>query len=77
MSGPYRGYAGFARLFEAYSGLTYITRAPGEPPMHPGYPIGDPIGGVFGAFGVLAALMHRAATRKRPARKSISRAPRP
>jgi len=59
-TGPYSGYAGFARLFEAYAGLTYITRAPGEPPMHPGYPIGDPVGGVFGAFGVLAALMHRA-----------------
>ncbi|MGH6630312.1 MAG: CaiB/BaiF CoA transferase family protein, partial [Burkholderiales bacterium] len=59
-TGPYAGYAGFARLFEAYSGLTYITRAPGDPPMHPGYPIGDPIGGVFGAFGVLAALLHRA-----------------
>jgi len=59
-TGPYAGYAGFARLFEAYSGLTYITRAPGEAPMHPGYPIGDPIGGVFGAFGVLAALLHRA-----------------
>ena len=28
--------------------------------MHPGYPIGDSIGGVFGAFGVLAALLHRA-----------------
>jgi crotonobetainyl-CoA:carnitine CoA-transferase CaiB-like acyl-CoA transferase len=59
-TGPYSGYAGFARLFEAYAGLTYITRAPGETPMHPGYPIGDPIGGVFGAFGVLAALLHRA-----------------
>ena len=59
-TGPYSGYAGFARLFEAYSGLTYITRAPGDPPMHPGYPIGDPVGGVFGAFGVLAALLHRA-----------------
>jgi crotonobetainyl-CoA:carnitine CoA-transferase CaiB-like acyl-CoA transferase len=58
-TGPYSGFAGFARLFEAYAGLTYITRAPGEPPMHPGYPIGDPIGGVFGAFGVLAALLHR------------------
>jgi len=59
-TGPYAGYAGFARLFEAYAGLAYITRAPGDPPMHPGYPIGDPISGVFGAFGVLAALMHRA-----------------
>jgi crotonobetainyl-CoA:carnitine CoA-transferase CaiB-like acyl-CoA transferase len=59
-TGPYASYAGFARLFEAYSGLAYITRAPGDPPMHPGYPIGDPISGVFGAFGVLAALLHRA-----------------
>ncbi|MGQ0654397.1 MAG: CaiB/BaiF CoA transferase family protein [Betaproteobacteria bacterium] len=59
-TGPYRSYAGFARLFEAYSGLTYITRAAGEPPMHPGYPIGDPISGVFGAFGVPVALLHRA-----------------
>jgi crotonobetainyl-CoA:carnitine CoA-transferase CaiB-like acyl-CoA transferase len=59
-TGPYRSYAGFARLFEAYSGLTYITRAAGDPPMRPGYPIGDPISGVFGAFGVLVALLHRA-----------------
>lgn len=58
-TGPYAGYAGFARLFEAYSGLAYITRAAGDPPMHPGYPIGDPISGVFGAFGVLTALIHR------------------
>jgi crotonobetainyl-CoA:carnitine CoA-transferase CaiB-like acyl-CoA transferase len=59
-TGPYAGYAGFARLFEAYSGLAYITRAPGEAPVHPGYPIGDSISGVFGAFGILAALLHRA-----------------
>jgi crotonobetainyl-CoA:carnitine CoA-transferase CaiB-like acyl-CoA transferase len=58
-TGPYAGYAGFARLFEAYSGLAYTTRAPNDPPMHPGYPIGDPIAGVFGAFGVLTALIHR------------------
>lgn len=65
-TGPYANYAGFARLFEAYSGLAYITRAPGEPPMHPGYPIGDPISGVFGAFGVLTALLHRAKTPEAP-----------
>ena len=58
-TGPYRNYAGFARLFEAYSGLVYITGAKDGPPMHAGYPIGDPIGGIFGAFGVLAALVHR------------------
>jgi crotonobetainyl-CoA:carnitine CoA-transferase CaiB-like acyl-CoA transferase len=59
-TGPYRSYTGFARLFEAYSGLTYITAEPGGTPIHPGYPIGDPIAGLFGAFGVLVALLHRA-----------------
>lgn len=58
--GPYRNYPGFARLFEAYAGLTYITGAADGPPLHTGYPIGDPIGGAFGAFGVVAALLHRA-----------------
>ena len=58
-TGPYRNYAGFARLFEAYSGLTYITGEPGGAPTHPSYPIGDPISGAFGAFGVLVALVHR------------------
>jgi crotonobetainyl-CoA:carnitine CoA-transferase CaiB-like acyl-CoA transferase len=58
-TGPYRNYAGFARLFEAYSGLTYITGERDGPPLHPGYPIGDPIAGVFGAFGVLTALYDR------------------
>ena len=58
-TGPYRNYAGFARLFEAYSGLTYITGEPDGTPTHPSYPIGDPISGVFGAFGVLVALVHR------------------
>lgn len=58
-TGPYRNYAGFARLFEAYSGLVYTTGESDGPPMHTGYPISDPMGGVFGAFGILAALVHR------------------
>jgi crotonobetainyl-CoA:carnitine CoA-transferase CaiB-like acyl-CoA transferase len=58
--GPYRNHPGFARLFEAYGGLTYITGEADGPPLHPGYPVGDPIGGVFGALGVVAALYHRA-----------------
>lgn len=58
--GPYRNYPGFARLFEAYGGLTYITGEADGTPLHPGYPIGDPIGGAFGALGVVAALYHRA-----------------
>ncbi|MCA0242186.1 MAG: CoA transferase [Proteobacteria bacterium] len=55
-TGPYRSRPGFARIFEAMGGLTYITGEADGAPMHPGYPIGDAIGGVFGALGVSAAL---------------------
>ncbi len=58
-TGPYRNFPGFARLFEAYSGFTYITGERNGPPLHPGYPIGDPIAGLFGAFGVMTALYDR------------------
>lgn len=58
--GPYRDRPGFARIFEAMGGLTYITGEADGQPMHPGYPIGDSIGGLFGAVGVLAALWKRA-----------------
>lgn len=58
--GPYRDRPGFARIFEAMGGLTYITGESEGEPTHPGYPIGDSIGGLFGAVGVLAALWKRA-----------------
>ncbi len=59
-NGPYRNRPGFARVFEAMGGLTYITGDAEGAPMHPGYPIGDAIGGLFGAVGILAALWKRA-----------------
>jgi crotonobetainyl-CoA:carnitine CoA-transferase CaiB-like acyl-CoA transferase len=58
--GPYSAKPGFARIFEAMGGLTYITGESDGEPTHPGYPIGDSIGGLFGAIGVLAALWKRA-----------------
>jgi len=58
--GPYRDRPGFARIFEAMGGLTYITGDPAGEPMHAGYPIGDAIGGLFGAIGILAACWKRA-----------------
>jgi len=60
-TGPYRDRTGFARVFEAMGGLTYITGEPQGEPMHCGYPIGDALGGLFGAMGVLAACWRRAA----------------
>lgn len=55
-SGPKAREGGFARIFEAMGGLTHITGTQDGPPVHPGYPIADAIGGLFGAFSVLAAL---------------------
>lgn len=59
-TGPYRNRPGFARIFEAMGGLTYITGEPDGEPMHAGYPLGDAVGGVFGALGIVAALWKRA-----------------
>jgi len=58
--GPYKDQPGFARIFEAMGGLTYITGEAHGEPMHSGYPLGDAIGGVFGALGIMSALWKRA-----------------
>jgi crotonobetainyl-CoA:carnitine CoA-transferase CaiB-like acyl-CoA transferase len=55
-TGPYRSQPGFARVFEAMSGFTRMCGEEGGTPLHLGYPISDPIGGLFGAIGVLAEL---------------------
>ena len=59
-TGPYADRTGFARVFEAMGGLTYITGDPTGEPVHAGYPLGDALGGLFGALGVLAACWKRA-----------------
>jgi len=56
-TGPYRDRPGFARVFEAMSGFTSICGDEGGAPLHLGYPVSDAIGGLFGAIGVLAALV--------------------
>ena len=56
-TGPYKNKPGFARIFEAMSGLTYMTGDPDRTPMHNGYPIGDAVGGLFAATSVLASLL--------------------
>jgi crotonobetainyl-CoA:carnitine CoA-transferase CaiB-like acyl-CoA transferase len=54
--GPYKDKPGFARIFEAMGGMAYISGEPDGEPMHVGYPIGDSIGGLFGALGVMCSL---------------------
>ena len=65
-TGPYRDRPGFARVFEAMGGLTYLTGESDGEPMHSGYPIGDAVGGLFGTIGVLAALCRRIADPQAP-----------
>jgi len=56
-TGPYANKPGFARMFEAMSGMTYITGEEDRMPMHVCFPMGDAIGGLFGAISVLTALL--------------------
>jgi crotonobetainyl-CoA:carnitine CoA-transferase CaiB-like acyl-CoA transferase len=56
-TGPQRDRPGFARVFEAMSGFTNLCGEEGRSPVHLGYPVSDAIGGLFGALGVLAALL--------------------
>lgn len=55
-TGPYAGRPGFARIFEAMSGLTNLIGTPSSGPQHPNLPIGDLIAGLFGAFSIASAL---------------------
>ncbi len=62
-TGPYAKRPGFARIFEAMSGLTNLIGTPESGPQHPNLPIGDLITGVFGAFSIASAM---ASIRARP-----------
>ncbi|MCL4318583.1 MAG: CoA transferase [Firmicutes bacterium] len=55
-TGPYANWPGFARIAEAFSGLTYMSGYPDKGPMFPGYAIGDGIGGIYGALSLMLAL---------------------
>lgn len=57
--GPYKDRPGFGRVAEAMSGLTHLIGDADGPPMSPGYPLGDLISGLFGAFSVMVALYQR------------------
>jgi len=55
-TGPYAERPGFARIFEAMSGLTNLIGTPESGPQHPNLPIGDLIAGLFGAFSISSAI---------------------
>lgn len=61
-TGSRRDEPGFARVAEAYTGLTYATGQPDGPPLFSGYPMADGVGGVHGAYAVMLALFERERT---------------
>ena len=65
-NGPYSGRPGFARVGEAMSGFQNLVGETDGAPTHPGYPIADPITGLYGAIGLLLALLQRRADPEGP-----------
>lgn len=61
-TGPYADRPGFAKVAEAFAGLTYISGEPDRSPMFAGFPIADGIAGAHGAYAVLLALFERQRT---------------
>lgn len=58
-TGPYRDRPGFGRVAEAMSGLINLIGEPDGPPMSAGYPLGDLVSGLFGAFSIMVSLYRR------------------
>jgi len=58
-TGPWRDYTGFGPTIQAFSGMTYLTSFPGEPPLGLGTAYADHIAGLFGCLSLLGALEYR------------------
>jgi formyl-CoA transferase len=62
--GPEGGRAGYDQIAQGEAGLMSITGSGPDDPQKVGVPIGDLLAGMYGAYGVLAALMERERTGK-------------
>jgi len=60
--GPEGGRAGYDQIAQGEAGLMSITGPSPDEPTKVGVPIGDLLAGMYGAYGVLAALHERHAT---------------
>lgn len=57
-TGPYAQRGGVNFIVESFSGSLALTGDPDDVPMHPGIQTGDILGGMFGAYSVLAGLIN-------------------
>lgn len=60
--GPEGGRAGYDQIAQGEAGLMSLTGATAQDPQRVGVPICDLLAGMYGAFGVLAALVERERT---------------
>src|SRR6185436_7666767 len=60
--GPEGGRAGYDQIAQGEGGLMSLTGADPDHPTRVGVPIGDLLAGMYGAYGVVAALHERTAT---------------
>ena len=60
--GPEGGRAGYDQIAQGEAGLMSLTGNGPEEPMKVGVPIGDLLAGMYGAYGVVAALHERGST---------------
>jgi len=61
LPGPYDHRTALDEVVQMMGGLAYMTGRPGDP-LRAGTSVNDIMGGMFGAIGVMAALMQRAQT---------------
>ena len=62
-TGPYKDRPGFARIAQAFGGLTYLAGMPDGPPVTPGSTsLADYTTGLYGALGIMLALKSREQT---------------
>ena len=60
--GPQGGRAGYDQIAQGEAGLMSVTGSGPDDPQRVGVPIGDLLAGMYGAYGVLAALLDRERT---------------
>ena len=61
-TGPYSRRGGFDLVAQGMSGIMSVTGTPGGPPVKVGVPITDLTAGMYAAYGVLTAYIHRLKT---------------
>jgi crotonobetainyl-CoA:carnitine CoA-transferase CaiB-like acyl-CoA transferase len=60
--GPYGNWPGYDQIAQGMSGMMSISGFPDGPPTRLGVPLGDLVAGMWGAIGVLSAIVQRQAT---------------